>query len=1009
MKYQNKGRRHLLAFAACAAIAASPMAAVAQQSASTERFSPLAAGYLERARVMMGSGNYAGAVDQLKHLHTQNVALAPEDREEYVYMLSQALFERGESECIELLRAFVRDYPASPMALKARLSIGDFYFFRHQWAEALNEYGEISLARLNRTDLPLYTYRKGLTLINTGNYAEARRLIERLGSYPDYHQAYIFYSAYLDYVEGDLNKAYEGFSRVGSSERGLEAAYYMTQIDYTRGDYATVAREGSELLQRLQDPELAPELNRITGLSYFKTGNAVEAREYLQKYIELDAGTPASDAIYALAVCDYETGDYEAAAERFSTLTDLNNDIAQSSWLYIGQCDVKTGNPDAAAMAFEKAARMNYDRNVSETALYNYAAAVTRGGNVPFSSSVDLLEGFIKSYPNSTYMPKIEEYLAAAYYNEKDYNRALASINRISRPSQKVLAAKQKVLYELGIESMTNGRPSDAVKYLSQCIGLAQHDRALALQARLWLGDAQYSLGNYMEAKKAYTTFISGENNSANRTLALYNLAYSNYQLNNYKGAAQDFASALQARPGLPASLQNDARIRRADCLYYSGDYSTARNEYKRAINDGAADSDYASYRHAVMLGLGGDINGKIAELSALPQQFPASRWLPNALMEKAQTFEALDRRNEAAAAFAEVASAYPKSTQARKAMVNLAITKMKGGKTEDALEAYKEVIRNWPSSEEASIANEDLRKHYAAHGGLTEYAAFLRTVPEAKQLDAGEMEQLAFDGAETAYADNADNITLLQNYVRDYPDGRYLAPALLDIATSLRANGRLNEAVEALDKLTTRRQHSAQYAEALMMKAEILEKEIPGQTDAALRAYKELERSGSLDFSADAYAGIMRTTSDNDEKIEYARRTRQASGVSAELAEEASLIEAETMLKAGRSSEAEILLSALARNPSGISGAKAAVTLGEHYLKAGKLDKAESALIEFTDAGTPHQYWLAKGFIALADTYRKQGKTHLAKEYLQSLKENYPGKEKEILSAINTRLKSWK
>ena len=65
--------------------------------------------------------------------------------------------------------------------------------------------------------------------------------------------------------------------------------------------------------------------------------------------------------------------------------------------------------------------------------------------------------------------------------------------------------------------------------------------------------------------------------------------------------------------------------------------------------------------------------------------------------------------------------------------------------------------------------------------------------------------------------------------------------------------------------------------------------------------------------------------------------------------------------------------------------------------------------MLEFTDAGTPHQYQLAEGFIALADAYRGQGKTYLAKEYLQSLKQNYPGKEKEILNAINSRLKSWK
>ena len=63
----------------------------------------------------------------------------------------------------------------------------------------------------------------------------------------------------------------------------------------------------------------------------------------------------------------------------------------------------------------------------------------------------------------------------------------------------------------------------------------------------------------------------------------------------------------------------------------------------------------------------------------------------------------------------------------------------------------------------------------------------------------------------------------------------------------------------------------------------------------------------------------------------------------------------------------------------------------------------------EFTDVGTPHQYWLARGFIALADAYHGLGKTYLAKEYLNSLNENYPATDDDIPSLISSRLKKWK
>lgn len=983
--------------------------ATAQVSASPERFSPLASGYIERARTMLDGGNYAGVIDQLSQLNTHDIILPEEQKEEVVFMLAQAYFERGDDTCITLLRDFIEEYPASSKALEAKLSIGNFYFFSHRWPEALSEYEKIDLSRLNRSDYPLYSYRKMLTEIKTGHYQEARMTLANIKNNSQYSKAWTFYSAYLDYIDGDYDKAYSGFSKVKSGEQGLEASYYLTQIDYKRGEYSRVATNGKNLLSSLKDADLAPELNRITGLSLFKLGEYSESRRYLDNYVRLSENAPANDAVYALGVADYNDGDYDAAADRFSSLTDLQNDLGQSAWLYLGQCDVKNGNDDAAAMAFEKAARMDFDREVSEVALYNYAAALTRGGKVPFASSADMLEGFIKLYPNSEYTPKVEEYLATAYYNDRNYTKALASIEKIRKPSNAVLAAKQKILYEAGVEAMTNGRPEDAVTYLRRSLELSAHDKELARQTQLWLGDAEYSVTDYAKATKAYKTFLNGEKNSSNRTLALYNLAYSLYQQENYKQAATEFGNALNAQPALPAALQADARIRMADCQYYSGDYSSAGSNYARAISDNASDADYASYRHAVMLGLGGDTNGKIRELTDLESRWPESRWLPNAMLEKALTYEAIDQNAKAAEAFNALASKFPESVQARKAMLNLALTYSKAGKAAQAADSYKEIIKTWPSSEEASLAHDDLRKYYSSRGELAEYAEFLRTVPEARQLDANEMEQLAFDGAETAFATNSENITLLRNYVRDYPDGKYLAPALLDIATSLRERGMFVEAEEILVKLCESRPHSVQYPEALLMRAEILEYDIPGRSSDASDVYKALANTADKDFTADALAGVARTASSDADIIEYSRKARATGGLSAEQAEEMQYLEAKALLNSGRQDEAINSLYDLASNPTTEAGAKAAVELGKYYVDKKDWNKAEKVLSDFTSAGSSHEFYLAKGFILLADTYQGQGKNYLAKEYLQTLKDNYPGNEPEILNAISSRLKSLK
>ncbi|MDE5869046.1 MAG: tetratricopeptide repeat protein, partial [Muribaculaceae bacterium] len=621
---------------------------LAQASSSPQRFAPDAQGYMERARTMLDAGNYGGVIDQLKMLQTSNTdfslldALSPEAGQEYIYMLAEALYQRGDNECLELLRSFQRNYPASPLAVKARLAIADFYFFNHQWHEALEAYDKIDYDRLNRSDLPLYSYRKALSLIKTGLYESARPLLRSISQIPQYRQAAKFYDAYIDYMDKEFDRAYNGFLKVDGKVDGIEPAYYLAQIDYQRGEYNKVIDRTASLFGKNAPEELLPETNRITGLSYFKNHDYSMARKYLSAYIKDTPDDPAPDASYALGVADYEEGDYRSAAERFENLTNLDSDIGQSAWLYIGQCDLKSGNMDAAAMAFEKAAKMNYDPVVTETASYNYAAALTRGGKIPFSSSAALMEKFISDYPESVYVPKVEEYLATAYYNDRNYRKALASINAIRKPSNKVLAAKQKILYELGMECVANGSQAEGADYLRQSIALSSHDSAIAAQSQLWLGDALYSLDDFKGARNAYLAAANKINSSSNRTLALYNLAYSDYMLSNYSEAARRFEEALKASPSLPASLKDDALIRRADCLYYVGNYSEAKNLYAKAITDGAADADYASYRHAVMLGLANDTKGKIRELSEIETRFPGSRWLPEALMEKALTYESL-------------------------------------------------------------------------------------------------------------------------------------------------------------------------------------------------------------------------------------------------------------------------------------------------------------------------------------------------------------------------------
>ena len=131
--------------------------------------------------------------------------------------------------------------------------------------------------------------------------------------------------------------------------------------------------------------------------------------------------------------------------------------------------------------------------------------------------------------------------------------------------------------------------------------------------------------------------------------------------------------------------------------------------------------------------------------------------------------------------------------------------------------------------------------------------------------------------------------------------------------------------------------------------------------------------------------------------------------GLTANEEKEVTLDHALSFAQIGNTKDAESAFRALAKDPTNEYGAQACYELSRMQYEMGNYKGAEQTINALIDAGTPHTYWLGKSFLTLADVYYKQGNVSQAREYLQSLKSNYPGKEKEIFNEIDARLNKWK
>ena len=988
-------------------LVAAPAVAMAQPGVMSSE----ALGYLERGKLMCESHNYVGAIDQLEQMKRLPSDASMLEQADYYIALSK--FERGEESSLDALVEFIDRYPSSPLAVEAQLKVGNYYFYRGQWESALLSYSLVRNRSLDIDSDEDLLYRRAYSNLRLGNYREAEHQYYELEKSPRYGGATDFYKAYIEYAQGQYDAAEEHFGRIPqASELGYQSQYYLAQIEYNKKHYRQVIEKGKELLDAQQNDYFDAELNRILGESYYHLGNDAEARTYLRRYLNNPEGEPYRTAAYTMGVLDYRDGNYQAVVDEMLHVTDGSDALAQSAYLYLGQAKRKLNDLNGANMAFQQAAMMDCDKDVKETAFYNYAVGLSKGARTPFDKSIDLFEDFLNEYPNSRYKDNVEGYLVDAYMSTTDYQRALTSINRIKKPGAKVLTAKQNVLYNLGVQALSNNRASEAAEYFKQAIAVGNYDKTALNESRLWLAEAQYRAGNLKDAARYQQEYVNNTNKGdENYGIAQYNLGYSLYGQKRYPEAKTAFQNAIASKQ-LSNDLVADAYNRIGDAQYYARDFGGAQSSYDQAMRlDKNTSGDYSMYQKGIMMGLSHQYADEINQMDALIKAYPNSDLAPQAMLEKGNAQALLGKNNDALNTYADLLKKYPKSVEARKGLLQTALVNKSIDKEDDAIEAYKKVIRQYPTSDEAQAAAEDMKLIYADRGQLAEFGKFLNSVPNAPKIDVNEVERLTFEAAEKTAISDRPSIDKMQQYLKDYPAGAYASKAKYYIARYHYGKGNYNEALTAIDESLQGGGDASYAQDALAMRSDILSRQ--GKLDEALSSYKELaERATSDDNRTLAQLGAMRVAKQmgNWNEVRLITTTLlDRGGLTANEEKEVNLDRGLSLAQVGNTQDAEAAFRALAKDPSSEYGAQASYELSRMQYEMGNLNGAEQTINALIDAGTPHNYWLAKSFLTLADVYYKKGNVSQAREYLQSLKSNYPGKEKDIFNEIENRMNKWK
>lgn len=955
--------------------------------------------------------NYPGCTDKL-------AAFKKESRDadliqEADYMLAYAAYEQGAPDAIRQLQDYLDSYPATRHEPEVCFLIASAYFAEDDYEETINWLQKSDIDMLTPQQQEAYTFRLAYSLLQTGGKDEARGYfsrIEEIGS--EYRQAASYYVAYIDYSDGRYREALVEFNRLKEDPLYKEhSLYYITQIHYIQNKYSEVVKSGRELLNDYPDSEGNTEIYRIMGSSYYHLGNEEKAIEMLSRYVG-QSEHPLRGDLYVLGICYYNAGEYKQAVKMLSQSVTEDDVLTQNAYLYLGQAYLKLNDKNNARMAFEAAATSSYDKGIKEVAMYNYALLIHETSFTGFGESVTIFEDFLNDFPNSKYADKVNDYLVEVYLTTKDYESAIRSIDKIRHPSVKILEAKQDVLFQLGTQAFANMKIKDAIDLFSEAISLGAYDEEARNKAYYWRGESYYRQENYRLAISDYKTY---QNNTREKTsdmydLSFYNLGYCYFKLKDYETAHSYFNQYVEKTNQNPEALA-DAYNRIGDCFYQNRQYTEAEENYSNAVKLQPSAGDYSVYQKGFLLGLQKDYQGKVEMMDRLVNEFPQSQYVDDALFEKGRAYVMMENNGAASQTFEHLMRQYPQSSLARKAGIQLGLIYFNQNESAKAIEAYKYVIDKFPGSEESRVALQDLKSVYIDMNDVTSYVNYVNSLGGNVHIEVTEQDSLTYIAAEKLFlrGDNEGARNSLMRYLADYPQGAFSSNANYYLGSIAFAEKDYDAAkgyyanVIASGDTKFMEESVARSAEIAYMKEDY---------SGAMELYRKLSAiAESPENMIASRLGVMRSALKTEQQtvsLESATELLKLPKLSPEVETEARYVRVKAYLGMKDAKNALPDLKILSKDTRTAQGAEAKYLLAQLYYDMNDDKNAEAVLDDFAKNGTPHQYWLARGFILWADIYIRQGDKGQARVYLNSLQNNYEGDD-DIADMIEERLEQIK
>ncbi len=910
-----------------------------------------------------------------------------------------------EANAHSLAQAFLNKYPESVLAPQVRYLLALDMFDQERYEDALSLFNQISMDDLYPGQRPEYTYKLGYSAFGVGEWERAKGLLVRARglAYSDYSAPSYYTLGYICYAQKDFKEASEWFLLASKDHRfSALANYYILECRFNEKDYAYVVKFGEDLFDKVPE-DRQPHMARIMSESYLVLGDVEKARSYYEKNLENKSALTRSDYFYAGEI-NYLIQNWQGAVDNFGQMQDRSDSLGQVASYQMGYSYVKLRNKVAAMEAFKEASARSYSADLQEDATYNYAklAFDLNRDTAPFQE-------YLSKYGTGKKGDQVYSYMAMVALQNHDYEGAVEAYDHIDELDPRMQSNYMKAYLLRARELMQNGSWRAAIPHLKAAAYYTQRRDPFNQLARYYQAEACYREGKYPEARTLLSDLynLSALHGRPEGALLSYQMAYTYFKEADYDRALKWFQNYLE---GDASQFGADAQTRVADCYFFQANYATAVAAYEKQMADYPdPDNLYPAYRAGVASGLLNDNQRKVHFLEGVKLASPQAPYYGEALYELGRAYVAVKDQEDAVRAFRTLRSATQDPALATKALLELAMIARNDGRSDDALDYYKQVVEQGGDyAEDALLAIESI---YRTRQDPDAYLAYVNSLGSKANRSEAQKEEVYFSSAEQVYlsGDYTKGLVTLQSYLEKYPQPIYGAKARFYLAECYRYTGVREQAADnyllAIDAGL-----DGALAESAYMQYATLCYEM-GSYAKAYNAYVQLKEMARLDANRSiALVGLMRSAfraRQWDDALADAAPVLEAAAEDKALAREARYVMAKSYFSTSRREEALKEFAILAEEPSTPEGAEAAYRIIQDQYDRGAFDGILEKVYAFSEKAGDQSYWLAKAFIVAGDTFAEQGNFAQAKATFQSIRAGYTstGEQDDVLDQVELRL----